>query len=413
MQRCLKWVKHLPEMGVEPTVITVDPEVAAYPVLDASLEADVPASVRVLRTGTLEPFGAYQKLTNRPIPHGGFANEGRPSFAQRAARFVRGNLFLPDPRRGWNRFVLRQVEELMQAGERFDAVLTSSPPHSTQLIGLELKRRYGLRWLADMRDPWTDIYYNQALHRTALARRIDARYERQVLEGADVVITTSSDTRRLLLGKASGLPTNKFVVLPNGYDEADFRLPSAPPADQLLITYVGTITGQYHVQPFLEEVAACVQRHSEVPLRLRFVGRVGKEVERQIAQTGLQDRTDLLEFVPHDQAVGYLLRSTALLLAIPDVPHNLGILPGKLFEYMAANKPIICIGPTASDAAHILDESHAGVAFGYDDRRDMQEHLEQLVSAWLQNPNLDLPAFSHSRYSRRALTQRLAGLIRG
>ncbi|UYZ60577.1 glycosyltransferase family 4 protein [Hymenobacter latericus] len=413
VQRCLKWVKHLPEMGVEPTVITVDPAAAAYPVLDASLEADVPADVRVLRTGTLEPFGAYQKLTNRPIPHGGFANEGRPSLAQRVARFVRGNLFLPDPRRGWNRFVLRQVEELLQAGERFDAVLTSSPPHSTQLIGLELKRRYGMRWLADMRDPWTDIYYNQALHRTALARRIDARYERQVLEAADVVITTSADTRRLLLGKAAGLPTNKFVVLPNGYDEADFRLPSAPPADQLLITYVGTITGQYHVQPFLEEVAACAQRHPEVPLRLRFVGRVGKEVERQIAQAGLQERTELLEFVPHDEAVGYMLRSSALLLAIPKVPHNLGILPGKVFEYMAANKPIICIGPTASDAAHILDETHAGVTLGYDDRPDMREHLEQLVASWQKSPNLDLPAFSHSRYSRRALTQRLAGLIRG
>ncbi|GAB2952606.1 glycosyltransferase [Hymenobacter coalescens] len=412
VQRCLKWVKHLPALGVEPTVITVDSAQAAYPVLDYSLEADVPPGVRVLRTATLEPFGAYQKLTNRPIPHGGFANEGRPSMAQRVARFVRGNVFLPDPRRGWNRFVLRQVEALVAQGEQFDAVLTSSPPHSTQLIGLALKRRYGWRWLADLRDPWTDIYYTQTLMRTAPARWLDARYERQVLQAADAVITTSPDTRRLLLGKASGLHSDKFEVLPNGYDEADFQHPSTPPADALLLTYVGTITAQYHIGPFLAEVAACAARHPDVPLRLRFVGRVAKEVERQLADADLLARTELVEFVPHDQAVQYMLRSTVLLLAIPDVAHNRGILPGKVFEYLAANKPIICIGPEGADAAHILEESHAGQNFSYEDRPAMQEHLEQLVASWQQNPNLDLPAFSRGRYSRRALTQRLLELIR-
>ncbi|WP_235917351.1 glycosyltransferase family 4 protein [Hymenobacter busanensis] len=413
VQRCLKWVKHLPALGVEPTVITVDPAQAAYPVLDNSLAADVPPGVRVIRTGTTEPFGAYQKLTNRPIPHGGFANEGRPSLAQRAARFVRGNLFLPDPRRGWNRHVLRAVEQLLAAGEQFDAVLTSSPPHSTQLIGLQLKRRYGLRWLADLRDPWTDIYYTQALLRTAAARWLDARYERQVLAAADAVITTSSDTRRLLLGKAAELPSGKFVVLPNGYDEADFGAPSAPPAEQLLITYVGTITGQYHIEPFLREVAACIRRHPAVPLRLRFVGRVAREIEQQLAAAGLLPHTDIVPFVPHDESIGYLLSTTALLLAIPDVPHNFGILPGKIFEYLATNKPIICIGPVGSDADHILEENQAGRTLPYDATAAMAEHLDQLVGAWQQNPNLDLPAVSHARYSRRALTERLVALIRG
>lgn len=412
VQRCLKWVKHLPALGVEPTVVTVDPAKAAYPVLDYSLEADVPPGVRVLRTGTLEPFGAYQKLTNRPIPHGGFANEGRPSVAQRVARFVRGNVFLPDPRRGWNRFVLRQVAELVARGEQFDAVLTSSPPHSTQLIGLALKQRYGWRWLADLRDPWTDIYYTQTLMRTAVARWLDQRYERQVLEAADVVITTSPDTGRLLQGKATGLPTGKFAVLPNGYDEADFQRPSAPPSDALLLTYVGTITGQYHVGPFLEEVAACAARHPQVPLRLRFVGRVAKEVAGQLAAAGLLERTELVEFVPHDEAVGYMLQATVLLLGIPDVPHNRGILPGKVFEYLAANKPVICIGPAGSDAAHILEETHAGQNFSYEDREAMQAYLHQLVANWQQNPNQDLPAFSNARYSRRGLTERLVELIR-
>lgn len=411
VQRCLKWVKHLPALGVEPTVITVDPAQAAYPVLDYSLEADVPPGVRVLRTGTMEPFGAYQKLTNRPIPHGGFANEGRVSVAQRVARFVRGNVFLPDPRRGWNRFVLKQVAELVAAGEQFDAVLTSSPPHSTQLIGLELKRRYNWRWLADLRDPWTDIYYTQTLMRTAVARWLDQRYERQVLQAADVVITTSPDTGRLLQGKVPELPAGKFAVLPNGYDESDFQQVIAPPTDALLLTYVGTITGQYHVGPFFAEVAACAARHPQVPLRLRFVGRVAKEIERQLAEAGLTERTELVEFVPHDEAVVYMQRCTALLLGIPDVAHNRGILPGKVFEYLAAGRPVICIGPEGSDAAQVLEGCQAGRSFAYEDRAAMRRYLDELVAAWEQNPTVPVPGTGRSRYSRRGLTEQLVGLI--
>ena len=158
MQRCLKFVKHLGHFNVEAIVITVDPAQATYPVLDASLLAEVPAGVRVVRTKTSEPFESYKKLTGRAVPYGGFANEGKPGLLQQALRFVRGNLFIPDPRRGWNRHALAAVEQLLAAGETFDAVLTSSPPHSTQLIGLVLQKRHGLRWLADMRDPWTDIY---------------------------------------------------------------------------------------------------------------------------------------------------------------------------------------------------------------------------------------------------------------
>ena len=413
VQRSLKFVKHLPALGVEPTVITVDSTQGAYPVLDHSLAAEVPASVRVIRTATSEPFGSYKKLTGREqIPYGGFANESKTSFTQQLFKFVRGNLFIPDARRGWNQHVLRVVAELLAQGETFDAVLTSSPPHSSQLIGLELKRRYGLRWLADLRDPWTDIYYRSELKQTAPARWLDARYERQVLEQADIVLTTSADTKRLFLGKSAKLKDNKFHVLPNGYDESDFQLPSCPPPDALLVTHTGTISETYHIELFLSAVAECIRRHPDVPLQLRFVGKVAEGVQRQLTESGLLAVTELLPFVPHDQSVEYLLRSTVLLMAIPDVAHNFGILPGKVFEYLAANKPIICVGPTGSDADHLLQECGAGRAWPYDAYEAMLDYLESLVAQWRINPNLDLPALSHTRYSRRALTEQLVALIR-
>ncbi|OGX87786.1 hypothetical protein BEN47_00855 [Hymenobacter lapidarius] len=411
MQRCLKFVKHLGSFGVEATVITVDAAQATYPVRDESLLAEVPASVRVIRTGTTEPFESYKKLTGRAVPYGGFANEGKPGLLQMALRFVRGNLFIPDPRRGWNRHALAAVERLLATGEQFDAVLTSSPPHSTQLIGLELQKRHGLRWLADLRDPWTDIYYYKDLHHTPLAAWLDARYERRVLTQADAVLVTSPETKRLFLAKLPDLPTPKFHVLPNGYDESDFRLPSQPPPDCLRITHTGTITELYHINRLLEAVAACASRHPDVPVRLRFVGQVSAELRRQIEGAGLLPITEFLAFVPHEESVRHLMAATVLLMAIPDVPRNFGILPGKVFEYLAANKPILCVGPAGSDADNLLQECAAGHALPYEDVGLMQETLEGLVAQWRINPNLDLPVISHERYSRQALTGRLAGII--
>ncbi|WP_354583235.1 glycosyltransferase family 4 protein [Hymenobacter sp. UYCo722] len=411
VQRCLKFVKHLGHFNVEPTVITVDPAQASYPVRDESLLAEVPATVRVIRTGTTEPFESYKRLTGRAVPYGGFANEGKPGPLQQVLRFVRGNLFIPDPRRGWNRHALAAVEQLLAAGEQFDAVLTSSPPHSTQLIGLELQRRHGLRWLADLRDPWTDIYYYKDLHHTPLAAWLDARYERQVLAHADAVLVTSPETKRLFLAKNPALPTDKFHVLPNGYDESDFRQPSQPPRDCLRITHTGTITELYHINRLLDAVAAAAAAHPMVPLRLRFVGQVSAQLRGQIAGAGLSEITEYVDFVPHAKSVQYLLESSVLLMAIPDVPRNMGILPGKVFEYLAAGKPILCVGPRGCDADHLLRECGAGEALPYEDAKLMRQTLEQLVAHWLVTPNLDLPALGNARYSRRGLTGALTGLV--
>lgn len=413
VQRCLKWVKYLPSLGVEPTVITVDADQATYPVRDESLLRDVPAGVRVIRTATLEPFGSYQKLTGRAVPHGGFANEGTPSLTQKALRFVRGNLFIPDPRRGWNAYALAAAEKLLAQGEQFDAVLTSSPPHSTQLIGLELQKKYGLRWLADLRDPWTDIYYTKDLHRTAAAAWLDARYESQVLRGADNVLVTSPETERLFRRKLPNLAKGKIVVLPNGYDEPDFQGESAAPADCLRITHTGTITARYRIENLLRAVAECGRRYPAVPLRLRFVGQVDAGIREQVAAAGLAGATEFIAFVPHQESVSYLLSSSVLLMGIPDVALNKGILPGKVFEYLAARKPVLCVGPAGSDADVVLRETDAGLALPYDDYELMFSTLAELAERWQRSPNLDLPPSpAVARYSRRGQAAQLAELVR-
>ncbi|WP_241498963.1 glycosyltransferase [Rufibacter ruber] len=392
-------------------MITVDERQASYPVIDATLEAEVPASVQVIRTRTREPFEFYKKLTGKKdIPFGGFANTGNESWKQKLFKFLRGNLFIPDPRVGWNRFALDAATKVMKRKE-MHAVVTSSPPHSTQLIGLKLKKQFGLKWIADLRDPWTDIYYYQDLNHTALAQKIDAKYEQEVLENADAILVVSADMKRLFLNKSTTLDPNKIHVIPNGYDEADFVHPSAPSKEEFTITYTGTITEAYNVEGFFQALCDTMTKNPLIRYKLRFVGKVSAEVKRQVEAAGLALITEYIDYVPHDVSIQYLMSSTVLFMAIPDVPNNFGILTGKLFEYLAANKPIMCIGPIHGDADRIIDECGAGRVFHYTGYDLMLDQLMQFSKAWKVNPNLDLPIINYTQYSRRALTEKLAELL--
>ncbi|WP_245590651.1 glycosyltransferase family 4 protein [Adhaeribacter aquaticus] len=411
VQRCLKFVKHLPEFGITPTIVTVSEKEASYPVLDRSLEADIPAGVRVIRTSTSEPFEFYKKLTGRKeIPYGGFANEKKDSSVQKFFKFLRGNLFIPDARVGWNKYAIKACSELL-ANEKFEAIITTSPPHSTQLIGLTLQKKFGVKWIADLRDPWTDIYYYKDLQHTAWAKKKDAEYEKAVIENATNLLVTSSDTKRLLLAKSPDIKTKKIKVIPNGYDEEDFQYLSQPPQDAFLITYTGTITETYNIEAFLKAFALVASRHQDIAYKLRFVGKISDEIKNQIEATGLLHLTEIVPFVPHNESVRYLMNTTILLMGIPDVENNYCILPGKLFEYLASNKPIICIGPIHSDADKIIDECGAGRVFHYSAYDLMVDYLDQLSQGWKINHNLDLPFVNYQRYSRRNLAGKLAEII--
>ncbi len=415
VQRCLQFARHLPAWGIRPTVLTVDPAQAAYPVRDASLLTVVPPELEVIRTPTTEPFGVYQKVSGtETIPYGGFANVSRTSRKQQLFKFLRGNLFIPDPRRGWNKHAIAAATKLLATGE-FAGFLTSSPPHSTQLIGLELKRRFPhLRWLADLRDPWTDIYYYHEFRHLPPARWLDARYERRVVAGCDALLTTSAHTGALLLSKAPDASANKLTVIPNGYDEADFAgRPSQPPADALRILHAGTITEAYRLDAgFLPALAAVRAQFPGVPWRLRFVGKVSNALLEQVRTTGLADVLEVKPYVPHHESVGELLAASALLLGIPDVPHNAGVLPGKLFEYLAARKPVLAVGPPDSEASPILVAAKTGPVLAYTDEAGFRARLNALAEAWLTSgPNLDLPPGPERLWTRKALAGKLAAVI--
>lgn len=400
VQRWLKFVKYLPEFGWEPVVLTVDPEKASYGQKDESLGNEIREGVKVHYTSTFELYSVYQRFSSKKeIPYGGFSNEGNISLFQRFSRFVRGNFFLPDPRKGWNRFAYKKAKELIRK-YGIDTVITTSPPHSTQLVGLKLKKHLGINWVADLRDPWTDIYYYNEFNHTLLARWMDRRSERKVLTGADQLITVSPALKRLFLAKAKGIFEDKIAVIPNGYDEDDFpeKAEHLDPG-RFVISYTGTIVESYDLSGFILAIKSLPESFRNKVL-LRFVGNVPETIVNQFRQAGLEKNLDLVGYVAHKQSVEYLFASDILLLVIPNVSLNEGIITGKLFEYLAAKKPILFIGPIHGDAAKIVLECEAGVVFDYGDGEGML--------SFLNHPSHDIVTGNKAHeYSRRQLTLKL------
>ena len=409
VQRWLKAIKYLPEYGVETIVLTVDPAVASYPQVDESLCKEVPDFVKVYKTKTKEILSIYKKVSpQKQVPYGGFANEPNPTMLQKISRFIRGNFFLPDPRRGWNKYALKKAKEIIE-NEGITTIITTSPPHSTQLIGLELKKQFpNINWIADLRDPWTDIYYNQDLYPTRRAKKRNLRYERSVLLSADQIITVSEECKRLFAEKAP--VTDKIIVVPNGYDEKDFinstiknKKEKITPNSSLFpnghqhvltphyLTYVGVMAPQYDLVPLKKLV------QGRTDIKLRFVGVVSEEIQQEIESWGVQ--TEFISYVSHHKAIEYMQASDALLLFIPNVPNNEGILTGKLFEYLASEKKILLFGPEKGDAMKLIKECGAGECYTRDFSLD-----KFLDMPYLGNDN-------YKNYSRKALAGKIASLL--
>ena len=400
VQRWLKFAKYLPSSGWMPAVLTVDPDFATYPYMDESLYGEIPIDVEVYRTKAVNYFALYSRDLSK-IPHSGFAAGSDKGTKGRLSRFVRGNFFIPDPRRGWNRYAYRKACELIRR-QNITHVITTSPPHSTQLIGLRLKRRFPkIKWVADMRDPWTDIYYYDLFKPSLPARIIDSRMEKNVLSRADSIITVGH-TLASLLSEKSESTEGKIHVLPNGFDEEDFEgiMPTLP--DTFTITYVGTLSPSYPLGGFLQAIQEL--RADGQPVNIRFVGTVSEAVRRLIP--GGEPETEFIPYCEHPVAVRHMMNSSLLLLIIPDHPSNRSILTGKIFEYLATEKPILLLGPKDGDAALLLVKCGYQGIFAYDDTPGIKDFIMKVAAGGPVKRS-----GHHLEYSRRALSSKLGEML--
>lgn len=409
VQRVLKFVRYLRDFGWEPVVLTV--EEGAFPKHDASLESEVPEGIGVYRTASWDPFQWYARLTGKSASDAvkvGSLGEGGSSWKEHLALWIRANLFLPDARVGWVPFALKVGGRLIKE-TKIDAILTSGPPHSVHLTGLALRRLTGVPWLADFRDPWTDINYYHELPHSALAKKIDSVLERIVLRSADQITTVSPSWRQLLASKTKAR-VRKPLVVQNGFDAADFQgeRPSISEAG-FVVSYIGSLYASRNPVVLWRALSQLKKAGAIPSLRLRLVGTVDDLIRQSIREYDIEDLVDVQSYVQHEQAIRLMQESTLLLLVIEPFKESNGMITGKLYEYLATGRPVLAIGPVGGDAAALLRETGAGVLVGYQDVDSVAAHIKQAYGAWAAgSPEAGPDAISIRQYSRKAQTAVLA-----
>jgi glycosyltransferase involved in cell wall biosynthesis len=407
VQRWLKLTKYLPGAGIEPLILTVDPRYASYPQKDPDLVKDISGELKVYyAVSPTGIFKAYRKLTRKEeVPYGGFVNEGNPGFLQQFFRFIRGNFFIPDARRGWNRYALKAALEIIE-NNKIDTVITTSPPHSTQLIGMKLKKKPGIKWIADLRDPWTDIYYSDKIFQTLPARWINGGMESLVLNGADRVIATCNTTRDVFRSKVKQSP-EKIMTITNGFDRDDFDFGKIVPV-KFTITYLGTLAGNYDIEDLIKAIDH-FNLLEKADITMQFIGKTDEKAIaglRKISNVSVK----LIPYVNHGKAMEYLAGSAAFLLVIPADRKINEMIPGKLFEYLASERPVIALGPKDSDTATILAETGGGRIFAKAEFKALGEYLIELYKNF-KSGHFETNPSGIDQYSRKNLAEKYAEII--
>ena len=405
VQRWVKFVKYLPSEGWEPVVFA--PEHADYPSLDPSLEAEVPSGVEVLRGPIREPYAAYRKLTGAKSTQVTEISSGPKTFKQRLSLWLRANLFVPDPRVGWVRPSVKRLKKYL-AEHPVDVIVTTGPPHSVHLIGQRIHRDLGIPWIPDFRDPWSKMYYLKHLPMTGRTWKRLRAMEQDVLDQCSTVLACTPYMQR----DFQAMTKTPVANITNGYDQEDFSGP-VPAADGFFnLVHTGLFAADGNplvLWKVLGEMAAANPAF-RAALRLRLVGKVDREVLAAISASGLADHVVSLGSCKHADAVREQRSASVLLLPLREDPEYRPILPGKLFEYLAARRPVLGIGQEDGAMAEVLTETDAGITADWNNAAAVLSFLE---TAWQQHLAGGVPATRGviAAYTREHLTHRLAQLL--
>jgi len=407
VQRVLQFIEFLRAEGWAPEVLTVRD--GAYPNRDPDLLANIPSSVPVHRTRALDPYAIYQAMTGKDeedLPTGSMDDSG--SWAEWISQWVRANVFLPDARVGWWPFAVVRGTRLLRTG-RFDAVLSTGAPHSVHLIGSALHHGTGTPWVADLHDPWTDISYYDDLPHTRWARRIDAALERHVLSSASAVTTVSPSWAELFARKAE----NQYAVVENGFSEQEFEpIDETPSDDRFVLAHVGKLYASRTPTAVWAALGRLREEEAIPQLRIRLIGSVDPAVEQALDTHGLTSLVDRTPFLPHEEAIREMARSTLLLLVIEPFAEAEGMITSKLYEYLASERPVLGVGPPDGDAHNLLRRHDAGTVVEWSDVDRAADVLRAHYDAWAAGaPRTGADRAELEAHTRRHQARRMARVL--
>ena len=407
VQRWVKFSKYLPAEGWQPVIYTPEnPELTSR---DRTLAEEVPEEAEVIRKPILEPYGIYRKLSGKTEGGEGEVNPingGKKSFWKKLMLYIRGNLFIPDPRCLWIRPSVSFLKKYLKR-HPVDIIISTGPPHSMHLIALKLSRATGLPWIADFRDPWTKMFYFKHLCLGKFAENRHRKLEKKVLDNASVIVAVSP----MVMDEFKEMTETPVELITNGYDESDFDI-VVEDDDSFNITHTGLFAADGNPETLWEVLAEKCQSNREFAksLKIRLIGKTDKEITDSIRNAGLEDNLLDFGYQNHLTAVKEQKSASLLILPLRKEPEYRATLPGKLFEYLASGRPVLGIGQTDGAMARILSETKAGTVFDWDDKDSIKDYID---TSWdfYKNGLLTSKAENIEQYSRRKLTSRMARLM--
>lgn len=410
VQRWLKFSKYFRQFNWEPIIYT--PSNPDFPINDETLLKDVLPNLEILKTQINEPYDVYRKIMGKKktdTVNQGFLSESKENkVLQKMMIWVRGNFFIPDARKFWIKPSVSYLSDYLKE-HKIDAIISTGPPHSMHLIALGLKQQFNIPWIADFRDPWTQIdFYNQ-LQLTKWADRTHKRLEKSVLKSANKVVTVSghwAEDLKLLCDR-------NIDVITNGFDADDFTTTEDTNLmPGFLFHHIGALNKDRNPHMLWKVLGELCKENNAFKrdLKLKFTGKTDAAVFESLKEHGIFENAEKTDYMAHSEVVKLLLKSPVLLLPLNDTPNILGIVPGKLFEYLAAKRPIFAIGNVEGDTAKIIADAHAGTMVGFKDEENTKKRVLELYEQF-NKQTLQINSTSIEKYSRRSCAESYTTLL--
>ncbi len=406
VQRWLKFVKYLPEFDVEPIVYV--PENPNYPIVDKSLLDEVPNDTTILKQPISEPYklaGLLSKKESKRISKGIIHRPKGQTFIEKLMLYIRGNFFIPDARKNWVKPSVAYLSKYIQENS-IETIITTGPPHSLHLIGMQLKAKLGVKWLADFRDPWTTIGYHKQLKLSAKSVAKHKQLEKEVLQNADEIITTSFTTSK----EFQNIVNKDIITITNGYDSQDSK--SIKLEYKFTCSHIGSLLSKRNPEVLWKVFQELINENEAFKnsFQLNLIGVVSEDVLNSMYEHQLKEYVNCIGYVSHQEAMNYQIQSQVLLLIEIDSEDTKCIIPGKLFEYMVSERPIIAIGPDGADIETIIKQTYTGNYFNYNDYESLKSIILKHFKAF-QEGNLKTQPIGLQKYHRKELTKQLSELI--
>lgn len=407
VQRWLKFVKYLPEFHIEPIVYV--PENPSYPLLDNDLQKDVNENVTILKNKIFEPYQLASflgKKQTKKMNAGIITKSSKQTWKEKFLLWVRGNLFIPDARVFWVNSSVKFLKKYISENQ-IDTIITSGPPHSLHLIGLKLKKQNPkIKWISDFRDPWTTIGYHKELKLSAWAEKKHKNLEKNVLQISDEIIVTSPRTKL----EFQNITSKNIHVITNGFDKEIIE--NIILDTKFTLAHIGSLLSERNPIILWESLGELIQENLNFATHfsLKLVGAISDEVLKTIDQFIPKHYIDNKGYVSHNEALVEQRKSQILLIIEINSKDTKCIIPGKVFEYINSERPIIAIGPNDSDFEDIITETKTGFFFNYDQKSALKNQILNYFEDYL-NQNLKVSALNLEKYTRLNLTEKLSQIL--